>query len=146
MAEVALREQITRAGLSANVSVTSAGTGDWHVGEQADQRTLDALAQRGYDGSLHRARQFDPRSFDDLDLVVVFDRAQERILRTWAVSDEQRDKVRMLLSFDPEQAALRDVPDPYYSDREMFDYVLGMIEHATSALFRQLAPAVRLRA
>ncbi|KQO95759.1 low molecular weight protein-tyrosine-phosphatase [Leifsonia sp. Leaf264] len=143
MAEVTMREQVAQAGLSAQVQVSSAGTGDWHVGERADERTIAALHEHGLDGSQHRARQFDPLAFDDYDLVVVFDRSQERILRNWAQNDDQRDKVRMLLSFDPEQAALRDVPDPYYSDRDMFDAVLVMIERATASLFRQLAPALR---
>jgi protein-tyrosine phosphatase len=55
----------------------------------------------------------------------------------------EQDKVRLLLEFDPELAALQDVPDPYYSDAVMFDRVLEMIERSTSALFRQLAPALR---
>ena len=36
-----------------------------------------------------------------------------------------------------------DVPDPYYSDAAMFDTVLGMIERACEALFRQLEPGLR---
>ena len=51
--------------------------------------------------------------------------------------------MRLLLDFDPELAPLQDVPDPYYSDAATFDRVLGMIERSTSALFRQLAPALR---
>lgn len=141
MAEIVLREQIARAGLAGAMSTTSAGTGDWHVGERADQRTIAALARHGYDGSQHRARQFEHGDFDRADLIVAFDRSQERILRNWAASDDQRAKVRMLLSFDADQADLRDVPDPYYSDDEMFDAVLVMIERATAALFRQIAPA-----
>ncbi|MFC6356247.1 low molecular weight protein-tyrosine-phosphatase [Luethyella okanaganae] len=143
MAEVVLREQVAHAGLGRFISTSSAGTGDWHVGEQADARTIEALARRGYDGSNHRARQFDPLSFDELDLVVVFDRSQERILKAWAHRNRDRDKVRLILSFDPEQAHLREVPDPYYSDDAMFDTVLGMIERSSQALFRQIAPAIR---
>lgn len=143
MAEVTLRDLITRSGLGRLITTSSAGTGDWHVGEQADQRTIAALATRGYDGRHHRARQFDPEWFADLDLVVVLDRAQERILRNWATSERDRNKVRLLLSFDAAQAALLDVPDPYYSDDAFFDTVLGMIESANEALFAQLAPAIR---
>lgn len=143
MAEVVLREQVRRAGLEARVSVESAGTGDWHVGEQADRRTIEALSRRGYDGSHHRARQFESASFADLDLIAVFDRSQDRILRNWAPTETDAAKVRMLLSFDPELASLVDVPDPYYSGPEMFDSVLVNIERATAALFRQLAPALR---
>jgi len=143
MAEVVFRELARSAGYEQAVAVASAGTGDWHVGERSDDRTVAALATRGHDGSGHRARQFDPGWFDDLDLVVAFDRSQERILRTWAGSDEDRSKVQLLLSFDQEQAHQIDVPDPYYSDAEMFDTVLGMIEQASAALFRQIEPAIR---
>ena len=143
MAEVMLRDLITRSGLGRLITTSSAGTGDWHVGEQADVRTIAALAARGYDGSHHRARQFDPEWFADLDLVVVLDRAQERILRNWATTDRDRSKVRLLLSFDAAQAPLLDVPDPYYSDDAFFGTVLGMIESANEALFAQLAPAIR---
>ncbi len=146
MAEAVLRELVAQSGLHRHIEISSAGTGDWHVGEQADQRTLTALLKHGYDASKHRARQFEPTSFVDYDLVVVFDRIQERILRGWAHSDHHGLKVRMLLSFDREQAGLGDVPDPYYADERTFDAVLLSIEHATAALFRQLAPAARASA
>ncbi len=97
----------------------------------------------GYNGSGHRARQFDPAWFDKLDLVVVFDRSQERILKAWASSEQDRSKVQALLSFDNAQSPMHDVPDPYYSDAAMFDQVLGMIEQACVALFRQIMPGVR---
>ena len=143
MAEITLRDLVTRSGLGRLIFTSSAGTGDWHVGEQADARTVAALKRQGYAGSHHRARQFDPVWFSDYDLVVVLDRTQERILRNWAVSDRDRSKVRLLLSFDQEQASLHDVPDPYYSDDALFDSVLGMIEKANLALFAQLEPAIR---
>lgn len=143
MAEVVLRDLVTRSGLGPLIMTSSAGTGDWHVGEQADTRTITALGKRGYDGSHHRARQFDPTWFDDLDLVIVLDRSQERILRNWATTEHDRSKVRLLLSFDKNQLELDDVPDPYYSDDALFDAVLGMIEAANHALFKQLAPAIR---
>ncbi|ANJ28549.1 low molecular weight protein-tyrosine-phosphatase [Agromyces aureus] len=143
MAEAVLRSLAERAGLGARIQIESAATGDWHVGEQADLRTVAALERAGYDGSKHRARQFDATDFPNLDLVVAFDRGQARILRNWAHDSADQQKVRLLLEFDAELAALQDVPDPYYSDGAAFDRVLGMIEQATMALFRQLAPALR---
>ncbi len=41
------------------------------------------------------------------------------------------------------RARTLDVPDPYYAGPAMFDEVLGMIESASRALFRQLEPAIR---
>lgn len=141
MAEVMFRRRIADAGLEGVIEVISAGTGEWHVGEQADERTIAALAAKGYDGSRHRARQFDPAWFDSLDLVVAFDRSHDRILKAWAPSDAARAKVQLLLSFDNEQTAV-DVPDPYYSDAAFFDQVLLMIEHASTALFNQITPGI----
>ena len=142
MAEVVFRELIGRRGLESTVSVQSAGTGDWHVGEQADIRTLAALSDRGYDGSEHRAKQFDRSWFDRFDLIVAFDRGQERILRTWAADDADRAKIHLLLSFDAAATAI-DVPDPYYSDAALFADVLSMIERASAGLFSQIEPAIR---
>lgn len=142
MAESYFKALVKRAGYERLVAVSSAGTGDWHVGEPSDDRTLSALAAHGLTGSGHRARQFDPEWFENLDLVVVFDRSHERILRAWASNDQDRSKVQLLLTFDSDQAALVDVPDPYYSDAAMFDQVLGMIEKACVALFRQIKPGL----
>jgi protein-tyrosine phosphatase len=142
MAEAVLRSLARDAGLASSIVVSSAATGDWHVGERADARTIGALAGRGYDAAAHRARQFESSWFGELDLVVAFDRGQARILRGWAPSEHDRAKVELLLSFDPAIDAV-DVPDPYYSDAAQFDAVLGLIERATSALFHQLEPGIR---
>ncbi|WP_213815286.1 low molecular weight protein-tyrosine-phosphatase [Glaciihabitans sp. dw_435] len=143
MAEAVFKSLIRKSGLGDSIAVISAGTGDWHVGEPSDERTVTALKSHGHDGSAHRAKQFDPEWFENLDLVVVFDRGQERILRAWAGNEPDRSKVQLLLSFDTEQSGTLDVPDPYYSDAEMFDTVLGMIERASTSLFHQITPGIR---
>jgi protein-tyrosine phosphatase len=142
MADVVFRGFADAAGLGSRVASTSAGTGDWHVGERADQRTIDALTRAGYDGTRHRARQFTHSDFTHSDLVIALDRSHERILRGWARSESDADKITLLLRFDPAATTL-DVPDPYYAGPGMFDEVLGMIESASRALFRQLEPAIR---
>ena len=81
MAATVFTDLVAKAGLDGQIAVSSAGTGDWHVGEQSDARTLAALSAKGYDGSRHRARQFDPDWFDSLDLIIAFDRSHERILK-----------------------------------------------------------------
>ena len=144
MAEAVFRLLIAAGGYESRLEVSSAATGDWHVGERADSRTISTLASRGYDAAHHRARQFDPASFATLDLIVVFDRGQERTLREWAPDDASRAKVQLLLSFDDAGAGSSgDVPDPYYSDAALFDSVLTTIERASVALFRQLEPVLR---
>lgn len=146
MADVVLRSLAAEAGLADRLEVTSAGTGDWHVGEGADPRTVQALERRGYDGSRHRAKQFEADDFARHDLVVAFDRGHERILRAWAHDEADRSKVQLLLGFDPAAVAAGtglDVPDPYYSDASAFDGTLDLVERACVALFRQIEPALR---
>ena len=145
MAETVFRDLVAKSGLQASIAVSSAGTGDWHVGEAADHRTIAALDAAGYDGSRHRAKQFESAWFGELDLIVVFDRSQERILKSWAQNDEDRGKVQLLLGIDPEPNGVIDVPDPYFSDTAMFDSVLTMIERACTSLFNQLKPVIRRR-
>ena len=148
MGEVVLRHLADDAGLAHAVEVDSAGTGDWHIGERADRRTVAALAARGYDGSAHRARQFDPRWFAQRDLVVALDRGHERTLRSWAPTDVDRAKVRLLRSFEPGRDTGRagrpdpdldlDIPDPYYSGQQAFGDVLAQVEQACTALLEQI--------
>lgn len=143
MAEVVFRHLVERAGFGGRIATESAGTGEWHVGERADPRALAALADRGYDGQTHRARQFEADWFPGLDLVLAFDRGQERTLRQAAPSDPDRGKIALLRAFDPHADPAAEVPDPYYSDARMFGRVLGMIEDACAGLFRQLEPGIR---
>jgi protein-tyrosine phosphatase len=143
MAEVVFRWFADSVGLGAHVSSSSAGTGEWHVGESADPRTIAALERHGYDGSKHRARQFSFDDYDRNDLVIALDRSHERNLRAWARSEADSDKVVLLRAFDTAPDGNMDVPDPYYAGPEAFDEVLGMIESACRALFRQLEPAIR---
>lgn len=143
MAEVVFRALVEDAGLDHAISVDSAGTGEWHIGERADRRTVAALSRRGYDGSTHRARQFDPEWFGHRDLVIALDRSHQRTLNSWAPTQGARERVHLLRSFDPTvgpdaEGYELDVPDPYYEGQEAFSAVLTMIESACEGLLETL--------
>jgi protein-tyrosine phosphatase len=140
MAEVVTRDLLSEAGLADRVAVSSAGTGDWHIGERADRRTLEALAARGYDGSPHRARWFEAADFDHNDLVVALDHRNLDDLRRMAPPDRQ-DDIRLLREYDvdlPAGADL-DVPDPYYGGPAGFDDTLRLVEAACRGLVAHVA-------
>ena len=61
---------VNREGLSDVVSVDSAGTGAWHVGDPPDRRAQAAAKTRGYDLSAQRARQIKEMDFWDFDYVI----------------------------------------------------------------------------
>lgn len=140
MGHVILSRLLDEAGLSDRVRVTSSGTGDWHVGEQADPRTLAVLGEHGYDGSTHRAREFDPDEFDDLDLVLASDHGHVRTLRRLARTDENRAKIRLVREFDPDAVAAGtlETADPWYGTEDHFDQCFGQVEAACHGILEHL--------
>lgn len=145
MAESITRVMFERMGLAHRVRVSSRGTGDWHVGERADYRTLEALQNRGYDAHTHRARQFDLQDFGSHDLIVALDQSHVRSLHELAPTQDDRAKIELLLRFVPSWVGELDVFDPYYSDQDAFDHVLEDIERACAAMTKQLEPALKHR-
>lgn len=142
MAEVVLAERIARAGLSDLVQVDSAGTGDWHVGGQADRRTIAVLTRRGY-AINHVPRQITSTWFARINLLLAMDHANYNDLQRMARSTTAASTVttlRMLRSFDPELASITepdpalDVPDPYYGAPEDFEMVLNLVERSADGV------------
>jgi protein-tyrosine phosphatase len=138
--EVVLRDRLVAEGLADRVEVWSAGTGDWHVGEPADHRARATLREHGHDGERHRARQFRPRDFEDADLVLALDRSHLRTLTALARSAADREKVRLLRTFDPVAAAggLLDVADPYFGGRADFEETYRVVAAANAGLVAHL--------
>jgi protein-tyrosine phosphatase len=150
MAEVVLRDELARAGLAGAVSVDSAGTGDWHLGEPMHGPARAELARRGYDGSAHRARQIQPAWVAGYDLLVAMDRKNLASLRRMAPPRDAA-RVRLLRSFDPALAGDDpydgEVPDPYGAPQEHYARALDLVLAGARGLARQLAelldPAAR---
>jgi protein-tyrosine phosphatase len=139
-AEIVTRRLAAEAGLAELVAVDSAGTGDWHVGDDADPRALGALAQRGYDPAGHCARQFQADDFAERELVIALDRGHYRELRMLAPTAEDAAKVRLLRSFDPAAGDDLEVPDPYYGGADGFAHVLDLVEAACRGLLAEIRP------
>jgi protein-tyrosine phosphatase len=138
--EIVLRDRLAAAGLGDLVEVTSAGTGDWHVGEPADRRAQATLRRHGHNPDSHRARQFGPDDLAEADLVIALDRSHERTLRALARTDEDRAKVRLLRSFDPDAAAVgsMDVADPYFGTAADFEETYAVVTAASVGLVAHL--------
>jgi protein-tyrosine phosphatase len=125
IAEKVFVHELEQAGLADAVHVSSAGTGNWHVGSPADERAAAVLRAGGYDVA-HIARQVDAEQLG-ADLIVALDRSHQRALRSLV---PEPDRVRLLRSFDPDAPSGAEVPDPYYGDDDGFATVLEMIRAA----------------
>ena len=129
MADVVLSERIAEAGLDDRVTVSSSGTGDWHVGNPMDRRAAATLTAAGYDATRHRAQQWDGN--DDADLVLAMD------AQNLADIGGETDRVMPFRAFDPAEPG-GDVPDPYYGGDSGFEEVLAMVERTADALVAAL--------
>src|SRR6516225_2325193 len=96
MAEKMFAHQIRARGLNSHVRVTSAGTGDWHVGSGVDERACRVLRAHGYP-TAHRAAQLNTDHLG-ADLVVALGRNHARMLAHLGVPSE---RIKLLRSFDP---------------------------------------------
>ncbi|MCX5369394.1 low molecular weight phosphotyrosine protein phosphatase [Streptomyces sp. NBC_00015] len=133
MAESVFRARVDDAGLEGLVEIESAGTGDWHEGEDADPRARSVLEEHGY-ALDHTARRFDSSWFARLDLVLALDAGHLEALRLLAPTQEDAAKIRLLRSYAAAAADDLDVPDPYYGGLSGFEECLEMVEEASTGL------------
>ena len=136
--EKVLQAAFDEAGLADLVEVTSAGTGDWHVGQPANPRAVKVLAAAGYPTG-HRARQIDAAYLDCIDLVLAADHGHLRALRSLT---GDHDKVVLLRTFDPD-ADGDEVPDPYHGPDAGFDEVLAMTRAAAPGVVAAVRERLR---
>ena len=138
MAEWVLRERFDAAGLGEQVEIDSAGTTAWEEGNPADERTIAAMQRHGHTGdyTVHRARVFDKRWFDDRDLVLAADHGHYTVLRRLAGVTEAKDRIRMIRSFDPTglKGDALSIDDPWYGDEGSFDQTYAEITAAADGI------------
>lgn len=130
MAEKMFAHQLRERGLDSHVRVTSAGTGDWHVGCEVDVRASRVLRAHGYP-TAHCAAQLGDDHLS-ADLVVALGRNHARMLAHLGVPS---DRIRLLRSFDPRSGAhALDVEDPYYGAHADFEETFVVIEASLPGL------------
>lgn len=139
-----MRQMIQARGLEQMFEVSSAGTGNWHVGESPDQRAAQAAKARGYDMSELRARQIAESDFKHFDLILAMDRSNIANMRRICPSG-CLSKIGLLMDYVP-HAALDEVPDPYYGGDDGFNLVLNLLEDACDGLINTISEQKRLGA
>jgi protein-tyrosine phosphatase len=138
-AEAVMLRKVAEAGLTEQIVIDSAGTGDWHIGEAPDARARKHGAGRGYDLEPLRARQIDASDFERFDHILAMDNANLRELRRLCPADLQ-SKVRLLMDFAPGQSGT-EVADPYFGGTDGFERVLDQCELACDGLLGALREA-----
>lgn len=119
------------------VSVDSAGTGGWHVGEQPDPRSIEVAKKYGLDITYQRGRKFSAYDFETYDHIFVMDNSNYRDVVKLANGDHEVKKVQLILDeiFPNENV---DVPDPYYGGAFGFENVYKMLDEACDKIAERL--------
>ena len=110
-----------------NLEVDSAGTAGYHIGKQPDIRSIDIAKKHDINLTNQRARQFSTRDFDDFDKIYVMDNDNYSKIISLARSQEDMDKVDLILNeIYPKE--YKSVPDPYYGGDEGFQNIYNLLE------------------
>lgn len=135
-AEAVFRHYVESAGMSGQISIDSAGTHDYHVGDKPDARAQRAAQQRGYDMSKLRGRQVGEEDFRRFDYVLAMDTANLAILHGITPPDSSTQP-QLFLDYARHHSE-REVPDPYYGGADGFERVLDMVEDAAQGLLEEI--------
>lgn len=131
-AEGVFRTLVSKEGLQEKISVDSAGTHAYHIGEGPDPRSQAAAALRGIDLSGLRGRRATAADIKEFDYILAMDQENYANLIDMTPA-KYASRVNLLMHYAPERSE-DEVPDPYFGGEGGFDRVLDMIEDASRGL------------
>ena len=133
-----LAEGILRSKLEGkDITVDSAGTGGWHIGELPDPRSIQVAERHNIDITGQRGRQFHVSDFDKFDRIYVMDRSVYRDVLSMARNEDDEKKVEMIMNKIYPGKNL-DVPDPYYGGDSGFEQVYNMLDEACDVIVKEI--------
>ena len=111
-----------------NISIDSAGTGDWHIGEAPCINSIKVAKQNGIDIASYKARKVTKQDFEQFDLIVALDSSN--------YNDLQRMGAKNLVKLGEFGYDGADVPDPYFFNGfDGFNEVYKMVECCVNNIF-----------
>jgi protein-tyrosine phosphatase len=130
-AEGVFRHKVKQAALEDKISIDSAGTHAYHVGNSPDPRAQEAALRRNIDLSQQRARRVSAEDFKKFDYIIAMDTSNRQDLLSICPAGFE-DRIYLFLDFAECEEA--EVPDPYYGQGRGFEIVLNLVEEAAVGL------------
>jgi protein-tyrosine phosphatase len=131
MAEAVFQHMVRGAGLDSQITVDSCGTGGWHAGEPPHSGTRQVLEKNEIPYQ-HQARQIGQVDLGQSDYLIAMDGDNLGDIQRMGPTGAE---VALLLSYAPE-LNIREVPDPYYTNR--FDEVYQMVDSGCRGLLTHI--------
>jgi protein-tyrosine phosphatase len=133
LAQGVFQDLVNREKLDQKIFISSAGTGNWHIGNLPDERMRQTAQSKGIKLE-SRAQQFQSKDFNRFNLVLAMDHSNLVRLSEIAPSALPKNKLMLFRSFDPESNEDQDVPDPYYGGTKGFEEVYSMVKRTCPPL------------
>jgi len=118
--------------------VDSAGTANYHVGNQPDKRSVSVAKKYGIDISNLKGRQFSIADFDNFDFIYVMDESNYNNVIALARNDNDIKKVNYILN-EVYPNKNFNVPDPYYGGTDGFENIHKILDEACCIIAEKLS-------
>lgn len=135
MAQGILEHKAQKAGLT--ITVDSAATSNYHIGDPPDNRAVQKAADYGIDISHYRGRQIEKADFKRFDKIFAMDFSNYENITRLADGAEEISKVEMILNLATPGSNMS-VPDPYYGGEEGFENVYRLMDTACEQLIQDI--------
>jgi len=122
MAEAVLKHMIQKEGLTDTISVDSAATSAFHIGQPPHRGTTAKLKEYSISTEGLKGRQLQRDDFEKFDYIIGMDNSNIRDIRQM-LGQPDHPKILRFLDLTHHQ---KDVPDPYYTGdfQETYDLVI----------------------
>lgn len=133
LAEGVFRHQAELRGVSQHLTIASAATAGWHVGNPPDRRSVDIAERHGIDISGQICQRLQSADFHDFDLILAMDNAN--ITEASALNlDKGSARLELFTRYGRTgtgEDEYPEIPDPYYGGPHGFETAYQMIKQAS---------------
>ncbi|CAI2175118.1 497_t:CDS:2 [Funneliformis geosporum] len=124
MAEAVFKDIIKQKELESRFNIDSAGTGNYHVGETPDHRSIQTCKQHGVSVD-HYARQVVKQDFKEFDYILCMDNSNLASLQ-----------IKLFGEYDPQGEIL--IQDPYYGGINGFEKNFQQVTRCSESFIESL--------
>lgn len=132
MAEAVFKELVNKDNLSTKIKVESAGTGNWHIGDDPHPGTLEILDKHDISAEGLKGRQLQQNDFERFDYIVGMDENNIADIRSM-LSQPVHPKIFRFLDLTYHA---KDVPDPYFTGD--FNETYELVTEGCTALLQKI--------
>ena len=136
LAEGILKSKLESSGQSQSIFVDSCGTGNYHIGEQPDPRSVANARENGITLD-HKARQFTHEDFEQFDHILVMDSSNLKDVKKLDPKEEYTHKLHLMREYDPIGTG-EDVPDPYFGGELGFQQVFEILDRSIEGFLQEV--------